>query len=81
MPEHEFYRYSDTSATIIDAWVNGSASQHYHEWVQECERQYRLQEQMQQEAEEQRAEMKRYPLFFWRELCEPILNLKTGKLI
>jgi len=33
------------------------------------------------EDEERIKERKRYPLFFWRETCEPILDLRKKKII
>jgi len=65
-------------------WIEQEA---YHRMCeQEWERQqdeyfyglYMREQQMEEERQIQE-EMKRYPLFFWRETCEPILSIKEGK--
>ena len=55
---------------------SGTAQQMYEEWRQECIRQDQIYEQqmqmMEQQMEEERQlieDKRKYPLFFWRELC------------
>jgi len=80
MPDYTYF-YSNTTST--GSWDTSSfydycdnisqLQQAYQKMVQEDERRM--------EDEKLMEDRKRYPLFFWRELCEPILSIKEGKVI
>lgn len=78
MPEHEFYYYIDTNISSTCRYIPTSVADYFE---QQMEKEYRKWQQEEEERINKEKEMKRYPLFFWRELCEPVLDLRTGKVI
>ena len=75
------YVYDDSTGSI-NTWVtndplaSSTVQQMWEEWLQECEEADRVIEQKMREAEEEcyqeqlrQEDMKKYPLFFWKETC------------
>ena len=76
MPNWTDYFCGYTAGTSTsDGWINipipsvTYIQQDYEEYQRECERQDHIHEQILQEQAELAEDKKKYPLFFWRELC------------
>lgn len=73
-----YYNYSGTSTSYVHL-TSAHIQQQWEEYQEECRQKERIMEQMMREAEEQQyqkqlrqEDIKKYPLFFWRETCKPI---------